>query len=47
MAEAAMGNKYDYIAITDHSQSLKITNGLTAISPDALARTSPGILDRL
>jgi DNA polymerase (family 10) len=29
MAEAAKERGYDYIAITDHSQSLKITNGLT------------------
>jgi DNA polymerase (family 10) len=29
MAEAAKARGYDYIAITDHSQSLKITNGLT------------------
>jgi DNA polymerase (family 10) len=29
MAEAAQERGYDYIAITDHSQSLKITNGLT------------------
>ena len=29
MAEAAKERGYEYIAITDHSQSLKITNGLT------------------
>ncbi len=29
MAEAAQARGYRYIAITDHSQSLKITNGLT------------------
>jgi DNA polymerase (family 10) len=29
MAAAAVARGYDYIAITDHSQSLKITNGLT------------------
>jgi len=29
MAEAAQERGYEYIAITDHSQSLKITNGLT------------------
>ncbi|HEY4310810.1 MAG TPA: PHP domain-containing protein [Pirellulales bacterium] len=29
MAEAAQQRGYEYIAITDHSQSLKITNGLT------------------
>ena len=29
MAEAARQRGYEYIAITDHSQSLKITNGLT------------------
>jgi DNA polymerase (family X) len=29
MAEAAQAKGYRYIAITDHSQSLKITNGLT------------------
>ncbi len=29
MAEAAKSRGYEYIAITDHSQSLKITNGLT------------------
>jgi DNA polymerase (family 10) len=29
MAEAAKARGYEYIAITDHSQSLKITNGLT------------------
>ncbi len=29
MAEAARARGYEYIAITDHSQSLKITNGLT------------------
>ena len=29
MAEAAKQRGYEYIAITDHSQSLKITNGLT------------------
>ena len=29
MAEAARDKHYKYIAITDHSQSLKITNGLT------------------
>jgi DNA polymerase (family 10) len=29
MAEAARARGYQYIAITDHSQSLKITNGLT------------------
>jgi DNA polymerase (family 10) len=29
MAEAARDRGYDYIAITDHSQSLKITNGLS------------------
>lgn len=29
MAEAAKARGYQYIAITDHSQSLKITNGLT------------------
>jgi DNA polymerase (family X) len=29
MAEAARNRGYSYIAITDHSQSLKITNGLT------------------
>jgi DNA polymerase (family 10) len=29
MAEAARSKGYEYIAITDHSQSLKITNGLT------------------
>ena len=29
MAEAARQRGYQYIAITDHSQSLKITNGLT------------------
>lgn len=28
MADAARKRGYDYIAITDHSQSLKITNGL-------------------
>jgi DNA polymerase (family X) len=28
MANAAMARGYEYIAITDHSQSLKITNGL-------------------
>src|SRR5688500_2798689 len=30
MAAAAIERGYEYIAITDHSQSLKITNGLTA-----------------
>lgn len=29
MVEAAQARGYEYIAITDHSQSLKITNGLT------------------
>jgi DNA polymerase (family 10) len=29
MAEAALARGYEYIAITDHSQSLKITNGLS------------------
>ena len=29
MAAAARERRYEYIAITDHSQSLKITNGLT------------------
>ncbi len=29
MADAAQVRGYEYIAITDHSQSLKITNGLT------------------
>ena len=29
MANAAKGKGYSYIAIADHSQSLKITNGLT------------------
>ncbi len=29
MAEAAKARGYEYIAITDHSQSLKITNGLS------------------
>jgi len=29
MAEAARGLGYQYIAITDHSQSLKLTNGLS------------------
>jgi DNA polymerase (family X) len=29
MAKAAQARGYEYIAITDHSQSLKITNGLT------------------
>ena len=29
MAKAAQGRGYEYMAITDHSQSLKITNGLT------------------
>jgi DNA polymerase (family 10) len=29
MAQAALDRGYEYIAITDHSQSLKITNGLT------------------
>ncbi len=33
MVEAAVGKGYDFIAITDHSQSLKITHGLT---PDRL-----------
>ena len=29
MAEAALAKGYEYIAITDHSQSLKLTNGLS------------------
>src|SRR5438874_10686859 len=29
MANAAQSGGYEYIAITDHSQSLKITNGLS------------------
>ncbi|MFN2624373.1 MAG: PHP domain-containing protein, partial [Chthoniobacterales bacterium] len=33
MAEAALARGYEYIAITDHSQALRITNGL---SPERL-----------
>lgn len=30
MAEACMAKGYQYMAITDHSQYLKVANGLTA-----------------
>lgn len=43
MARAALSRGYEYIAITDHSQSLKITNGLS----EARLRQQIAEIDRL
>src|SRR5205085_8475732 len=43
MAHAAQERGYEYIAITDHSQSLKLTNGLS----EARLRKQIARIDRL
>lgn len=47
MAEAAQARGYEYIAITDHSQSLKLTNGLSEKRLLAQIRQIDRLNDRL